>query len=185
MIVFGLGGSHGTRAVKRPSLVAWAKPPAPYLKLNTDARVGQSGAFGGGVVRTSEGMVVFTFYKEFGEVGGDQAEGLAVLTGLALCHDRQLTAVRAETDSSALVRMVNSGAVVRWPVCNVVRKIRGLLTELGASLCYISRQANMVADALASLQLGHDQVYTGEDLLPRRIRHLIRLDTQGIPFVRV
>nr|XP_027077027.1 uncharacterized protein LOC113700779 [Coffea arabica] len=177
-------GIQGTGAVKQPLLVTWDRPPAPYLKLNTDASVGIYGAFGGGVVRSSEGTVIFAFYKEFGEVGVVHAEALALMTGLTLCRDRQMTDIRVESDSGTLVQMVNSGALARWPVCNVLRNIRGLVTELGASLCHIYRQANMVADSLASLQLGQDQVYTGEELLPRRVCRFIRLDSLGIPYVR-
>ncbi|XP_027178007.1 uncharacterized protein LOC113777166 [Coffea eugenioides] len=177
-------GIQGTGAVKRPLLVAWDRPPAPYLKLNTDASVGIYGAFGGGVVRSSEGTVIFAFYKEFGEVGVVHAEALALMAGLTLCRDRQMIDIRVESDSGTLVQMVNLGALARWPVCNVLRNIRGLVTELGASLCHIYRQANMVADSLASLQLGQDQVYTGEELLPRRVRRFIRLDSLGIPYVR-
>ncbi|XP_027171434.1 uncharacterized protein LOC113771000 [Coffea eugenioides] len=179
------GGLRGTGSVHRPALVAWIKPPSPVLKLNTDACVTAAGAFGGGVVRSSEGKMIFAFYKEFGEASVVHAEALAVLTGLLHCQEMRLTRVRAESDSLALVQMVNSGVVARWPLCNVLRRIRHLLMELGATVTHVFREANMVADALASLQVGHDMMYLSEDAIPRRIKTLLRFDTLNIPHVRV
>ncbi|CDP18963.1 unnamed protein product [Coffea canephora] len=81
---------------RRPRLVVWAKPPSQCLKLNTDASVTAVGAFGGGVVRSSAGKVIFAFYKEFGEVHSVvHAEALALLTGLLHCQERRLAGVKA------------------------------------------------------------------------------------------
>nr|XP_027118574.1 uncharacterized protein LOC113735787 [Coffea arabica] len=72
----------------RQPMLAWTRPPEQGLKLNTDASVTAAGAFGGGVVRSSEGKMIFAFSKEFGEVSVVHAEALAVLAGLALCQER-------------------------------------------------------------------------------------------------
>nr|XP_027124187.1 uncharacterized protein LOC113740870 [Coffea arabica] len=171
-------------AGRSPSLVAWVKPPTQYLKLNTDASVTSAGAFGGGVVRSSEGKVIFAFYKEFGEVSVVHAEALALLAGLHYCQERHFTGVRAESDSDTLVRMISSGALANWPLCNVLRKLRCLLANLGATVSHVYREANMVADAMASAQLGHEVVYNGEEAMPRRIKALLRLDRLAVPYVR-
>nr|XP_027082432.1 uncharacterized protein LOC113704757 [Coffea arabica] len=179
--------ARGRRRVgvcRQPMLVAWSRPPEQGLKLNTDASVTSLGVFGGGVVRSNEGRVIFAFYKEFGEVRVLNAEALALLSGLVYCQDRAITGVRAESDSAALVRMIASGAPASWPLCNVLRQIRFLLHELGGSLGHVYRQANMVADALASAQLTCDSVFNGEWELPRRVKALVTLDRLAIPHVR-
>ncbi|XP_027171647.1 uncharacterized protein LOC113771242 [Coffea eugenioides] len=171
-------------AVRRPYLVAWVKPLAHYLKLNTDASVTATGAFGGGVVRSNEGKMIFAFYKEFGEASVVHAEALALLAGLTYCQERHLTGVRVESDSEALVRMVASEALACWPLCNALRRIRSILTNLEATLSHVYRQANMVADAIASAHLGHDVLYNEEASLPRRIKVLLGLDRLGVPYIR-
>ncbi|XP_071924888.1 uncharacterized protein [Coffea arabica] len=132
--------ARGRRRVgvcRQSMLVAWSRPPAQGLKLNTDASVTSLGAFGGGVARSSEGRVIFAFYKEFGDVSVLHAAALALLSGLVYCLDRAISGVRAESDSAALVRMLASGAPASWPLCNVLRKIRFLLQELGGSLGHV------------------------------------------------
>ena len=42
----------------------------------------------------------------------------------------------------------------------------------------------MVADAVAALQLGHVEVYTGEESLPRKVKTLLRIDQLEMPYIR-
>ena len=71
-------------------MVIWTKPPVSRYKLNTDASVANRRASGGGVLRDSNGSLVFAFYKEFGEKGVLQAEALAVLEGLLVYEAKGL-----------------------------------------------------------------------------------------------
>lgn len=73
---------------RRLLLVAWVRPAAQFFKLNTDSSVISSRAFGSGLVCSSEGKVIFSFYKEFGEASVLLAEALALLFGLNLCFER-------------------------------------------------------------------------------------------------
>ena len=55
---------------------------------------------------------------------------------------------------------------------------------MGASLHHIFREANSVADALASLQLGRQQYYISGAALPIRPRGKALLDRHGVPRIR-
>lgn len=59
----------------------------PTVRLNTDASVVRGKAAGGGLLRDSEGRLIFEFYKEFGEASVLLAEGLSLYTGLQMCWD--------------------------------------------------------------------------------------------------
>ena len=83
------------------------------VKLNTDASVSMGGAFGGGLVRSVKGNLVFVFYKGFGEYDVITAEALALLAGLRLCQHRNVTRFMAEMDSSMLGSMVASKGASR------------------------------------------------------------------------
>mgnify|MGYP004712039921 CR=1 FL=1 len=120
-----------------PTLVGWSGADGQDQERSADGSGAWWGAFGGGVVRSSEGRVIFAFYKEFGEVRALHAEALALLSGLVYCKDRAVAGVWAESDSAVLVRLIASGGPASWPLCNVLRKIRFLLQELGGSLGHV------------------------------------------------
>ncbi|XP_027099048.2 uncharacterized protein [Coffea arabica] len=163
----------------------WAKPTGQAVKLNTDASVVRGRSSGGGVVRSAEGNLVFAFYKEFGEKDALSSEALALLEGLRYCQDSNLTGVIAEVDSSTLVHLVSSKMTSSWPLCNTIRHIRSLVAKLGVSLVHTFREANAVADALASSDLRADARFLSEIALPSKVRTLLQLDRLSTPYVRV
>lgn len=175
-------GPPGLR--RRPLLVAWDRPPPLMVKLNTDACVKSSRACCGGLARSCEGKVIFAFYKEFGEANVLLVEDLALLWGLQLCLDRGLLGFAAEVDSKTLVLLVKSGTLAPWPLCNTLRKIRSLISSSGASLSHAFRQANMAADTLASSRLGADVIFHSEEPLPARVKRVLMLDRQAVPYIR-
>ena len=68
-------------------------------------------ASGGGVLRNSDGRLIFAFYKEFGEKGVLQAEALAVLEGLRVYVAKGVREVLVEVDPAVLVSLVKSSAL--------------------------------------------------------------------------
>lgn len=155
------------------------------MKLNTDASVTEGLATGGGLVRTSDGDLVFAFYKEFGECDVLTAEALALLEGLRLCYDRHIMHFVAEVDSSVLVRMVSSCGPARWPLVNTLRHIQWLSGQMGVSVAHIYREANTVADALACARLQQDGIFTVRAELPRKARSALQLDRLSVPSIRL
>nr|XP_027067839.1 uncharacterized protein LOC113693511 [Coffea arabica] len=102
------------------------------LKLNSDASVNCGRASGGGLLRDSQGKLIFAFYKEFGEQDVLEAESMALLFGLQLCDQRGFCPSLVEVDSKTLVQLVGSGVIAKWPLCNILRKVRDLLEGFSA-----------------------------------------------------
>ncbi|XP_071902653.1 uncharacterized protein [Coffea arabica] len=123
-----------TSLLARPILVAWERPHVPSFKLNTDASVTPLGAYGGGLVRSHTGNLVFAFYKEFGDQDVLMAEASSLLLGLHFCQEWNFRGFGAEVDAKALVAIVSSNPVARWPLCNLIHQILALLLELGVHL---------------------------------------------------
>ena len=119
--------TSGVARNRRVIVVTWTKPPALHYKLNTDASVANGRASGGGVLRDSNGRLVFAFYKEFGEKGVLQAEALAVRDGLLVCEAKGIRGILVEVDSAVLVSLVKSSALGGWSYCSLLRRIRKLL----------------------------------------------------------
>ena len=57
------------------------------------------GAFGGRILHNHEGMLIFAFYKEFGEVDVLMFENLSLCWGLQLCKERDFKHFEVEVDS--------------------------------------------------------------------------------------
>nr|XP_027122189.1 uncharacterized protein LOC113739144 [Coffea arabica] len=167
-----------------PCAVAWEKPPLGLLKLNSDASVNCGRASGGGLLRDSHGKLIFAFYKEFGDQAVLEAESMALLCGLQLCHQRGLCPSLVEVDSKTLVQLVGSGVIAKWPLCNTLRKVRDLLQGFSASFSHIFREANSSADRLAAIGAGGTRVYDQFQQLPALVRASIILDVRGVPGVR-
>nr|XP_027127723.1 uncharacterized protein LOC113743824 [Coffea arabica] len=176
------GNSYGRPKAMVP--VSWEKPLPGHLKLNTDASVLTGKAAGGWVLRDHDGKVISTYYKELGDLGVLEVEAQALLEGLKMCAEQETGALTVESDSKVLVQLVNSEAVSKWPVCTVLWEIRHLLHQMRAPLQHVFREANLVADALASLQVGGHCCYSFIESLPRRARGEARLDRLGVPRLR-
>lgn len=88
-----------------------------------------------------------------------------------------------KVNSSTLVGMISSNSSSRWPLCNTVRHIKSFVTQLGVSVAYTSREMNSLVDALTSLQLRTDAIFTSETSLPPRARSTLHLDKIQTPFI--
>ncbi|XP_071926081.1 uncharacterized protein [Coffea arabica] len=167
-----------------PCAVAWAKPPLGFFKLNSDASVNRGRASGGGLLRDSQGRLIFAFYKEFGEQDVLEAESLALLFGLQVCAQRGICPSLIEVDSKTLVQLLASGVIGKWPLCNVLRQIRDLLDGFSASISHVFREANSSADRLVAVGAGGTWVYDQAHQLPPLVRASINLDSRGVPGLR-
>ena len=167
-----------------PRAIMWEKPPFGLLKLNSDASVKHGRATGGGLVRDYQGKMIFAFYKEFGDYNVLEAEGLALLFGLQLCSQRGLRPSLVEVDSKALVQLVVSGVLAKWPLCNCLRKIRRLLEGFSATIAHVFREANSATDRLANMGAIGVTEYDQFQELPAIVRASVVLDSRSVPGVR-
>ena len=123
-------------------------------------------------------------YKEFGEQDVLEAESMALLFGLQVCAQRGICPSLIEVDSKTLVQLVTSGVIAKWPLCNVLRKIRDLLDGFSASISHVFREANSSADRLVAVGAGGTWVYDQAHQLPPLVRASINLDSRGVPGLR-
>ncbi|XP_071902212.1 uncharacterized protein [Coffea arabica] len=174
----------GVQVTRRTEVVvvSWKRPPRSSVKLNTDASVVLDQAYGGGLLRDSNGRVIFTFHKELGKMDVLESEGLALLHGLRLCAGVVTGPLLVEVDSESLVRMLHSSGVAKWPLYTMLRRIRSLLDSLSASISHVVREANAAADKLAGLR---SALYcTSYSQLPRSVRTAVLLNSREFPFPR-
>nr|XP_027093674.1 uncharacterized protein LOC113714076 [Coffea arabica] len=169
---------------RTPCAVAWEKPPFGLIKFNSDASVNHGRATGGGLLRDYQGKLIFAYYKEFGEQDVLEAESMALLFGMQLCLQRGFRPSLVEVDSKALVQLVVSGVIAKWPLCNILRKVRGLLEGFSASISHIFREANSPANRLADIGAVGVRVYDHFHQLPAIVQASIVLDSRGVPGVR-
>uniref|UniRef100_M1DKI6 RNase H family protein n=1 Tax=Solanum tuberosum TaxID=4113 RepID=M1DKI6_SOLTU len=87
------------------TLVQWIKPPDAWVKLNTDGSAlsnpGKIGA--GGILRDSNGKLLFAFSAPLGEGTNNQAEVEAATFGISWCVHLNYHKVILEVDSQLLV----------------------------------------------------------------------------------
>ena len=150
-----------------------------------DASVVNGRASGGGILRDSNGRLVFAFYKELGAKGVLQAEAVAVLEELQVCPAKAIREVLVEVDSAVLVSLVKSSALGGWSYCNLLRRIHQQLDQVSVSFKHIFHEANMVADRLAALQGYPSMVFDSLYHLPREIRGCLAMDAREFPSLRL
>lgn len=171
--------------VSRGKWIRWMKPEIHKFKLNVDgSRRGQI-TTGGGVVRDSNGDIVIGFAVRFHHNDSLQAELEALWHGLQLCKQQHLFNLEVESDAELACKMIAKGSHVPWKYVYLIRRIRQLM-EGGGDTRHIYRQANKVADGLATLAYGvHSRMeFTELSSLPRQIQKLLFIDRIGLLYFR-
>ncbi|XP_071905745.1 uncharacterized protein [Coffea arabica] len=151
-----------------PTLICWqiwkarnrkVKPLVGEVKINTDGCfVGNPGTSGGGgILCDDNGGMVFVFAALFGEMSSVQAETKALLVGLQQCLSYRFDRLHVEVDSLLLVRIL-------------LKKAEG----------------NQVADALSKVGATASSfcIFDSHSALSVSTRVALRMDLQGVPFVR-
>ncbi|XP_071917134.1 uncharacterized protein [Coffea arabica] len=171
------------------TIVGWKPSATGQLTLNTDGcskgNPGMSG--GGGVIRDSDGHLVFAFSAFLGEETSLRAEILALLIGLRLCVGRGVATPFVQSDSAVLVGVLQRRFHYPWHVRAEVEQIWQMVTEVGRFSHYV-RETNKVTDVLANVGVRHVQeplrIYDTLQAAPGLARGAIRLDQLGVPVIR-
>ena len=162
--------------------ISWDPPPESMMKLNVDgASKGSSGMSGGGMVLgNSAGQVVLAAAAFYGEGSNMNAECRALLDGLKLVlkHDLGMHQFLIESDSQILVQMVLKKVKVPWRLKNIMDQIWQMLGRLSFQLKHVYREANGIADFLASfvVQTGVSTDFSINRVLPAAGRVLLLQD---------
>ncbi|XP_019155210.1 PREDICTED: uncharacterized protein LOC109152089 [Ipomoea nil] len=135
--------------------VKWLHPPEGRLKLNTDAIFSDAGAAGGACVRGSRGQLIVGLCFRFEASSAMEAETLSLQLAVQWCAAFAMAPFAVEVDSLSLANLISAHDTrIPWRIEPAVSYVRSTLSLWGSSIRHIYREANHVADALATAGLG-------------------------------
>ncbi|KAJ6806640.1 uncharacterized protein M6B38_361025 [Iris pallida] len=175
-----LAGSMAlARHIVRQPYDSW-QPPSVGLKLNIDARCGDSSwTSGGGVIRGVNGSFTgaFLFFMEDFVISVPEVE--ALLFAVNWCKDMNWRLCEIETSSQRLVDIISAKKDTPWKLTYKVRKIQACLSPT-PDLRTVSPRANGVAKALVSFAVASKEglIFSHPSELPPPIRSALDFDFQ-------
>ncbi|MQM09434.1 hypothetical protein Taro_042304 [Colocasia esculenta] len=186
-VLLSLGYKPSIKSIKI-KLVRWI-PPVYGLCLNVDgASKGNPGlSGGGGCIRDSNGNICLAFAFHYGFGNSLQAEVRALHDGLMLANEFGLSINQIYSDSALLVQSFTNNSSPSWECARWWRPAYDTLRSLQTSCCHVFREANKVADALASYATSNhgNKIFTTFSSLPLACRGPATLDKTGLPYVRL
>ncbi|XP_031100721.1 uncharacterized protein LOC116004702 [Ipomoea triloba] len=162
--------------------VQWLAPPPGCLKLNTDAFYSANGAAGGACLRNANGSLIIALRFPLVASSALEAEALALRFALQWCELTATIPFIIEVDSLSLALTASSQTVkIPWKIMEVVQYIRSCLSLWGSTLTHIYREANQVADALASegLNSSSPALFHSCTSLPIKVKLALLYDQRG------
>lgn len=136
--------------VKKGRWLAWSKPELGLIKVNTDGSKRSESTTGGGILRDANGLFLFGFGTKFTHQDILKAELEAILEGILVCNQLQITNYILETDSSLAYTMILNTAKEHWSYSYLFRRIREAIVHT-TRLRLIYREENKAADLLAKV----------------------------------
>ncbi|MQM04044.1 hypothetical protein Taro_036839 [Colocasia esculenta] len=182
---------HGMEELKSrtPTIVRWITPPSGRLKLNVDgAFMKTSGAAGGGgILRDHEGNMCWAFARAYRDLNSSlAAEAMSLNDGLSICCSKGVSEVLVETDSLNLFQLVTNQISSQWDLSCIMHDIAMKTLNLKAEITHVPREANRVADCLASSAMSctHFVIWSSWGDLPTTVKDPYHLDKVGDPSIR-
>ncbi|CAI0550388.1 unnamed protein product [Linum tenue] len=168
-------------------LIAWQPPPTGWSCLNTDGSVlySQGSSTAGGVIRREDGRLIRAFTANLGGGSITRAELMGICIGLRIAWEEGVRKVEVHSDSKAALALIQSAPEGSSHYNRVVQICRLIVREWQINLKHVFREANVVADHLASL--GHS-LGNGEHLIHATtpsLSHLLLHDVLGIQSSRL
>ncbi|KAG6538552.1 hypothetical protein ZIOFF_003676 [Zingiber officinale] len=174
------------RTLHTISVVHWRRPDDGWFKLNTDgsSRGNPGESAYGAIVRDHSGQVVVARQGVLGEGSNIRAELMAILRGLELCVDRQLSPIWLESDSLVALHIIRSPGI-SWEFREEILRIRKLVRQHGVRCTHIYREGNAAADFLANqaYQVEGERVMEGQEI-DGLLLGICRMDRLGLPYIR-
>ncbi|KAF7842172.1 putative non-LTR retroelement reverse transcriptase [Senna tora] len=168
-------------------IVKWKHPETDWVKVNVDGacKIGYDRAACGGVIRDSEGRFIAGFAKNLGSCDALAAELWGVRMGLELALEMGLKKVVIETDSACAHQLVSGQHDRLHPHMPTVFMIHQLLArQWDVRVHHVLREANRVADFLASYAPRDSLKLLRLSFPPHAILPLLNVDPSGIGVVR-
>ena len=168
--------------------VYWEKPPAHWVKMNTDGsfnHLSKKGA-AGGILRDEEGRILKCFQTYLGETSVLYAELLGIWQGLKTCTDLSLRNVIIESDSQVAILLIQSkNKNWHWKLSILLEKILQLCANLCVRLVHVYREGNAAADWLANEALRAEaSIMYDPGEVPTKVRQIAYTDKWGLAYLR-
>ncbi|KAL3498213.1 hypothetical protein ACH5RR_040945, partial [Cinchona calisaya] len=139
----------------------------------------------GGIIRPSSGIPLASFALGFDYKTNMEVEILAFETSLNLCLRKGLHTVQTESDSLALVQLINGRKPITWRLSPLIHKLCFKLSLGQFQIIHIFREANMVLDKLAEMASSNPGLTLHfDDDIPDSIYGVVQLDYMRIPNFR-
>ncbi|MQM22342.1 hypothetical protein Taro_055393 [Colocasia esculenta] len=172
-----------------PSIVRWIMPPSGRLKLNVDGAfmmtTGRAG--GGGILRDHEGNMCWAFAQAYHDLNSSlAAEAMALNDGLSICYSKGVSEILVETDSLNLLQLVTKQISSQWDLTCIMHDIAAKTLNLKAEIVHAPREANRVADCLASSSMSCPRlvIWSSWADLPTTVKDPYHLDKVGDPSIK-
>jgi ribonuclease HI len=160
--------------------VKWEAPRSDWISLNTDGAVKNGIAGCGGVLRDHRGNWITGFSKYIGITSAFNAELWGVYNGLCLAKRNGLQNIELQIDSMIVVRTLSGDRLGDNGGRSLVRRIRSLFQDgWNIKIRHVYREANRVADALATLGCQQDACNLFE-APPLGVDQLCSFDSSGV-----
>jgi len=170
------------------NIVRWIPPPINWVKCNTDgASRGNPGPSSAAFcIRDYSGSLVVAKGFKIHNTSNLVAEARAIREGLFFCKEHLLSHVIIETNSMAMVQILEGGWNVPWSVTLEVNSINCLRRSLSARVQHTFREGNTLADYFANLvfDFAGDYHFSHFQDIPMEGRRILNLDKSGTPHIR-
>jgi ribonuclease HI len=138
--------------------VIWSPPPLDWLKCNTDGAFNSVSAACGGVFRNHQAEFVLAFAENIPFQSSLIVELCGVMRAIEMAFEHNWLNLWIETDSSIAVLAFKSISIVPWAIRNRWLNCLLLTVNMNVIITHIYREGNDIADSLANIGIGLDNV---------------------------
>jgi len=168
--------------------IRWEKPPAGWMKLNTDYSVcGNPSVVGcGGVIRNDRGLWIGGFSRCIEVTNSFIAELWGLREGLMLCCNLNIVSVIVELDARSIVDAISNDQYVNNVISPILDNCRWLISRFHRILfkhCY--REANRCADSLARMSISQEAEFVSYESPPVSTLKVYEDDCNGFYLSRL
>ncbi|MCH94985.1 putative non-LTR retroelement reverse transcriptase, partial [Trifolium medium] len=168
--------------------IRWLAPPPGWFALNSDgaAKLSESKAGCGGVLRNETGNWIEGFTKALGDTTAYMAELWGIYEGLRLAQRREVMKLELRTDSQVIAQSLQDRKRGSNMGCALLKKIRSLLDgPWEVKIIHVFREANRCADMLANMGSEGPIGFEFFANPPPRVMQIVDDDIRGVSFPRL
>ncbi|XP_060195123.1 uncharacterized protein LOC132624345 [Lycium barbarum] len=139
-------------AVNQKSVISvrWIKTPSMMAKLNNDGSCRDEQCGGEGLIKDNQGNFIFAYSFNLGQGTSNMPSASTLLCGLKCCANNGINLVWGEIDSLVLIKCIKRDWKPPWKIAKEIQQNQNLVEENGFNISHCFREANKLADKLAS-----------------------------------